>query len=71
MESPGHLTFVDKENGSTVAKRDVRLVDKTDQSVTLGLWGEEAKTIDFRNHPVLAVKEVKVCDHEGMLCDVR
>ena len=46
-------------------KRDLTLVDKSQYSVRLTLWGKQAETFAADDLPVIAFKGVKVSDFGG------
>ncbi|KAI5709630.1 hypothetical protein M8J76_004908 [Diaphorina citri] len=54
-----------KTNQKTYMKRDITLVDQSQASVTMTLWGKEAETFDASNKPVIAVKAARVSEFQG------
>jgi len=46
-------------------KRDLTIVDKSNFSIRLTLWGKQAEQFDQDDHPVIAFKGVKVGDFGG------
>ncbi|KAL1462309.1 hypothetical protein WDU94_014152 [Cyamophila willieti] len=54
-----------KTNQKTYTKRDITLVDQSQASVTMTLWGKDAETFDASNKPVVAVKAARVQEFQG------
>lgn len=59
------LTNLTSKAGRELTKREVTLVDQSNASITLTLWGEEAKNFDGFEQPVLLVKSAKVGEYGG------
>lgn len=57
--------FADILTDEQFAKRDIMLVDQSQQSVRLTLWGKQAESFDHSDEPVIAFKGVKVGDFGG------
>jgi len=49
------------------AKRDLTLVDQSQWSIRLTLWGKQAENFVHEDQPVIAAKGVKVGDFGGEL----
>jgi len=49
-----------------VTKRELLLVDRSEQSIRMTLWGKTAETFTNEDHPVLAFRGVKVGDYGGL-----
>ncbi|XP_060534941.1 replication protein A 70 kDa DNA-binding subunit [Cylas formicarius] len=58
-------TFQAKSTGRELRKREVTLVDETNSSVSLTLWGAEADTFDVSSNPVVVIKGAKVTEFGG------
>ena len=52
--------------GRPLKKREVTLVDRSEYSVRLTLWGKQAEEYHEEEHAVLAFKAVRVGDFGGM-----
>ncbi|KAI3654252.1 hypothetical protein MP228_000971 [Amoeboaphelidium protococcarum] len=57
--------IVAKSNNRQLTKRDITLVDKSNTTVKMTLWGTTAEQFDAQNYPVVAFKGVKVSDFGG------
>lgn len=51
--------------GRDVTKREVTLVDQSNASIVLTLWGEEAKNFDGNDQPILLVKGARINEFGG------
>lgn len=61
-------TIKTKKDNRDLQKRNITLVDTTDRSIELTLWGDHAANFATPNgeeHPVLVVKSAKVSDYSG------
>ncbi|KAL4067797.1 hypothetical protein V8B97DRAFT_1940400 [Scleroderma yunnanense] len=65
VKEVGSLDQITSKAGRTVQKRDLTLVDKSQYSVRLTLWGKQAETFAADDLPVVAFKGVKVGDFGG------
>lgn len=54
-----------KTTGRELTKRDVTLVDDSNSSIQLTLWGDEAVNFDCRDNPVIAIKNAQVKEFMG------
>lgn len=54
-----------KATGRELTKREVTLVDQSNASITLTLWGEEAKSFDMAGQPVILAKGVRIGEFGG------
>lgn len=63
----GEVKNISTKAGKDLAKRNVVIFDATSTSIEFTLWGEKAEHIAWHEseHPVLAVKCVKVSDFNG------
>ena len=61
---PSNITV--RSTGKELTKRDIVLVDDTNRSVNLTLWGEQAQKFDGSSNPVIAIKGAKVSDYNGV-----
>ncbi|TIB62317.1 hypothetical protein E3P77_03868 [Wallemia ichthyophaga] len=57
--------IISKSTQKPYTKRELQIVDRSQQSVRLTLWGKLAETFDQTNEPVIAFKGVKVGDFGG------
>jgi len=58
------IAIIKTKNGDT-PKRAVTVLDATGTSIKLSLWGAQAETFDYANHPVYAFKSLKISDYNG------
>ncbi|KAI6045607.1 hypothetical protein EDC04DRAFT_2888624 [Pisolithus marmoratus] len=65
VKEVGSLDEITSKANRTVIKRDLILVDKSQYSVRLTLWGKQAETFAAEDLPVIAFKSVKVGDFGG------
>lgn len=65
QEASEASTFIAKSSGRECTKRDVTLVDHSNASIALTLWGEEAINFESRNNPVILLKSVMVKEFGG------
>ncbi|CAL1705705.1 unnamed protein product [Somion occarium] len=65
VKEVGELGSINSKFGKTVTKRELTLVDKSNFSVRLTLWGKQAEQYSEMNEPVVAFKGVKVGDFGG------
>ncbi|KAK0166630.1 hypothetical protein PV327_004122 [Microctonus hyperodae] len=49
-----------RATGRELRKRDLTLIDMSDSSITLTLWGSQAEKFDSSNNPVIAVKGARI-----------
>jgi replication factor A1 len=59
------LVNLTSKAGRELTKREVTLVDQSQASITLTLWGEEAKNFEAYDSPVLLVKGAKIGEYGG------
>lgn len=59
------LVNLTSKAGRDLTKRDLVLVDQSEASITLTLWGDEAKNFEGFEQPVLLVKSAKVGEFGG------
>ncbi|KAK9871429.1 hypothetical protein WA026_012805 [Henosepilachna vigintioctopunctata] len=57
--------FQAKTTGRDLTKRDVALVDQSNTSINLTLWGNEALSFDGINNPVVVIKGAKIGEFGG------
>ncbi|TIC40441.1 replication factor-a protein [Wallemia mellicola] len=62
-EEPSQI--ISKSTQKPYTKRELNIVDRSQQSVRLTLWGKLAENFDQVNEPVIAFKGVKVSDFGG------
>ncbi|KAK7694058.1 hypothetical protein QCA50_003634 [Cerrena zonata] len=65
VKDAGELTSFTSKFGRPTQKRELTLVDKSEFSVRLTLWGKQAEQYNEPNEPVVAFKGVKVNDFNG------
>lgn len=56
---------VQRATGKGLVKRDVNIVDDSGAMICVALWEEEAENFDGSNHPILALKGVRVGEFNG------
>jgi replication factor A1 len=54
-----------KTTGRDLVKRDVTLVDRSDASVVLTLWGTDAEKFAVEEHPIVLLKGARVTEFGG------
>lgn len=57
--------FVARSSGRELKKREITLVDTSNSSVGLTLWGDDAKNFDGFAKPVILLKATKVSEFSG------
>ncbi|XP_071946276.1 replication protein A 70 kDa DNA-binding subunit-like [Antedon mediterranea] len=65
VKSTGECSTIMTRNSQEVAKRDIQLVDDSEQIVNLTLWRDQAENFDGSNNPVMAIKGAKLSDFGG------
>lgn len=58
-------TLTARSTARELIKRDITLVDKSNCSVTLTLWGESAQEFNGANNPVVVIKGARVHEFAG------
>jgi len=66
VKSTGDLAEITTKAGKELKKKEIVLVDKSSTEVSLTLWGNNAETLDLSNAPILAAKNVRVSDFNGV-----
>lgn len=61
----GDLVNLTSKAGRELTKRDIVLVDHSKTSITLTMWGEEAKSFEGFEQPVLLVKGARIGEFGG------
>lgn len=59
------LNSFTSKNGRDLTKREVTLVDSSNATITLTLWGEQAKEFNGYEQPVVLVKSAKIGEYGG------
>nr|CAD7264523.1 unnamed protein product [Timema shepardi] len=59
------VTFTARTTNKELKKRDITLVDQSNTSVSLTLWGSQAEEFDDTNQPVIAVKAGRINEFGG------
>lgn len=57
--------FTARTSGRELKKRDVVLVDQSNASVSLTLWGDDAEKFDASTHPVILLKGARLAEFNG------
>lgn len=57
--------FTAKNSGKELQKRELTLVDTSNASVQLVLWGEQAENFDMNSHPVILITSARVAEFGG------
>lgn len=57
--------FTSRASGRELQKRDITLVDSSNASVLLTLWGEQAANFDQYTQPVVTIKSARVQEFNG------
>ncbi|XP_063701558.1 replication protein A 70 kDa DNA-binding subunit [Culicoides brevitarsis] len=57
--------FQSKSSGKELQKRELTLVDMSNSSIQLVLWGEQAENFDMYSQPVILVKSARVSEFGG------
>jgi len=61
VKSVGDLqSFTARSSGKDVQKREVTLVDTSNASIQLTLWGETAVNFEQHQHPVILLQSARV-----------
>ena len=63
-ECPPMAEITTKANKQLV-KRELTIVDDSEYSVRLTMWGNEAEAFEHQDHPIIAIKGAKVSDYGG------
>lgn len=58
-------TFTAKSSGRELKKRDIVLVDQSNVSVNLTLWGNDAERFDDYSQPVILIKGASINEFNG------
>ncbi|GJQ76792.1 hypothetical protein Trydic_g15003 [Trypoxylus dichotomus] len=58
-------TFQARSTGRELKKKEVTLVDQTDNAISLTLWGTDAENFDGSSNPVVAIKGAKLGEFGG------
>lgn len=61
----GDLVNLTSKAGRELTKREITLVDKSNSAITLTIWGEEAKSFNGSEQPVLLIKGAKIGEYGG------
>ncbi|KAI9254812.1 hypothetical protein BY458DRAFT_424423, partial [Sporodiniella umbellata] len=65
LEDSGLTEIVTKSTGRPTNKRELTVGDESGKSVRLTLWDKIAEEFDSSNHPIIAVRGVRVSDFNG------
>jgi len=66
VKSYGDVANIMTKAGKDLTKREVILVDKSATEVCMTLWGNTAENFEGANNPILAAKNVRVSDFNGV-----
>ncbi|KAI4471655.1 replication factor a 1 rfa1 [Holotrichia oblita] len=58
-------TFQARSTGRELKKKELTLVDHTDNAISVTLWGQEAENFDGTSNPIIAIKGAKVGEFGG------
>lgn len=61
----GDLFQFTSRNGKELKKKEITLVDKSDSSISLTLWGDEAEKFDGVQQPVIMLKNARINEFGG------
>ena len=61
----GPITMINLKNGKQKERRNIIMTDDSGLTVNLWFWGDQAAISDYSDHPVLALKSVRVSDYSG------
>lgn len=64
-KSSGDLVSLVSKAGRDLIKREIVLVDQSETSIVMTLWGEDAKNFEGFDQPVLLVKGAKISEYGG------
>jgi len=59
-------TITSQKTGKELRKKDITLVDKSMSEINVTLWGGQAESFDGAGNPVVAIKNVRVSDYNGV-----
>ena len=66
VKEVGELSsIVSKNTQKSIPKRELTMVDQTNYSCRLTLWGKQAESYNAADQPVIAFKGIKVSDFNG------
>jgi replication factor A1 len=66
VQSYKPLSSIKTRAGNDLSKRSIEIIDSSNRSIELTLWGERAENfVEAEDHPVIACKSVKVGDFGG------
>ncbi|EIW84857.1 replication factor-A protein 1 [Coniophora puteana RWD-64-598 SS2] len=65
VKEAGPLSEITSKTNRTIPKRELTIVDKSQFSVRMTLWGKQAELYSAEDQPVIAFKGVKVGDYGG------
>jgi len=63
IHSVGPAGEIQLKNGGVKQRRNTLLCDDNNISICVCFWGDLATTINYDNHPVVAIKNAKVSDY--------
>ena len=67
MKSCGDISSVTiRSSNRQTSKRDMQIVDRSEKTVNVTLWGAEAEGFDGSKNPVVAIKGARVSDFGGI-----
>ncbi|KAH1028515.1 replication protein A 70 kDa DNA-binding subunit [Dendroctonus ponderosae] len=64
-KSTGELEKFQARSGRELQKKEIQLVDRSNSSVTLTLWGAQAENFDGSGNPVIALKGARISEFGG------
>ena len=61
----GQCTEINLKDGCQRDKRAITIVDETEHSIDVTVWGEQAQSNDFREGAIIAFKNCRVSEFSG------
>lgn len=58
-------TFTARSSGRELTKRDLTLIDMSDEAITLTLWGADAQQFNVLNNPVIMLRSARISEFNG------
>jgi replication factor A1 len=58
-------TIITRATSKELQKREVTLVDETNFSVTLTMWGKDAEDFSIKGNPIIAIRKAKVGEYQN------
>jgi replication factor A1 len=58
-------TIITRATNKELKKREVTLVDESNHSVTLTMWGSDAEEFNISGNPIIAIRKAKVGEYQN------